>query len=135
MENVQKLKCQNYPKKNNIEITISFPEKIDKGIFTKSFTSYLVETLPFKFQVRKRFSDFEWLQNILNTQFSNYVIPSIPHKNYGDRFTEALILKRTRMLKKFLDVKIYLVEVIYAIFMIILKLMIILKTDLLILMT
>jgi len=90
-------------KQHNIEIKISFPEKIDKGIFTKSFTSYLVETLPFKFQVRKRFSDFEWLQNILNTQFSNYVIPSIPHKNYGDRFTEALILKRTRMLKKFLD--------------------------------
>ena len=27
----------------------------------------------------------------------------MPHKNYGDRFTEELILKRTRMLKKFLD--------------------------------
>ena len=98
-----KIEMSELSKKNNIKINISFPEKIDKGLFTKSFTSYLVETLPFKFQVRKRFSDFEWLQNILNTQFSNYVIPSIPHKNYGDRFTEALILKRTRMLKKFLD--------------------------------
>ena len=98
-----KIEMSELSKKNNIKINISFPEKIDKGLFTKSFTSYLVETLPFKFRVRKRFSDFEWLQNILNTQFSNYVIPSIPHKNYGDRFTEALILKRTRMLKKFLD--------------------------------
>ena len=90
-------------KENNVEITISFPEKIDKGVFTKSFTSYLVETFPFKFQVRKRFSDFEWLQNIFSTQFANYVIPPMPHKNYGDRFSEGLILKRTRMLKKFLN--------------------------------
>ena len=90
-------------KKNNIEIKISFPEKIDKGVFAKSFTSYLVETFPLKYQVRKRFSDFEWLQNIIASQFPNFVIPPMPHKNYGDRFTEALILKRTRMLKKFLD--------------------------------
>ena len=113
--NEQKLKEQNelgkctkiekteLSKKNNIEIKISFPEKIDKGVFTKSFTSYLIETFPLKYQVRKRFSDFEWLQNTISSQFPNFVIPPIPHKNYGDRFTEALILKRTRMLKKFLD--------------------------------
>ena len=88
---------------NNIEINISLPEKIDKGVFTKSFTSYLVETFPYKYQVRKRFSDFEWLYNVLSAQFVNCVIPPMPHKNYGDRFTEGLILKRTRMLKKFLD--------------------------------
>jgi hypothetical protein len=98
-----KIEKTDFSKKNNIEIKISFPEKIDKGVFTKSFTSYLVETFPFKYQVRKRFSDFEWLQNIMNSQFVNYVIPPMPHKNFSDRFSEALILKRTRMLKKFLD--------------------------------
>ena len=99
----QKIEKTELSKSNNINIKISFPEKIDKGVFKKSYISYLVETFPYKFQVRKRFSDFEWLQNILNNQFFNCVIPPMPHKNYGDRFTEELILKRTRMLKKFLD--------------------------------
>ena len=53
-----KIEKSDFSKKNGIEIKISFPEKIDKGVFTKSFTSYLVETFPFKYQVRKRFSDF-----------------------------------------------------------------------------
>ena len=98
-----KIEKSDFSKQNNIEIKISFPEKIDKGVFTKSFTSYLVETFPFKYQVRKRFSDFEWLQNIISSQFVNYVIPPMPHKNYSDRFSESLILKRTRMLKRFLE--------------------------------
>ena len=102
-EKCSKIENSELSKSNNIEIKISLPEKRDKGIFSKSFTSYLVETFPFQYQVRKRFSDFEWLQNIISSQFINYVIPPMPHKNYGDRFTEALILKRTRMLKKFLE--------------------------------
>ena len=102
-EKCQKIKTTELSKNNNVSIKISFPEKIDKGVFKKSFISYLIETFPFKYQVRKRFSDFEWLQNILNSQFFNCIIPPMPHKNYGDRFTEELILKRTRMLKKFLD--------------------------------
>ena len=102
-EKCQKIKNTELSKNNNVMINISFPEKIEKGVFKKSFISYLIETFPLKYQVRKRFSDFEWLQSILNSQFTNCVIPPIPHKNYGDRFTEELILKRTRMLKKFLD--------------------------------
>ena len=90
-------------KNSNITINISLPEKVDKGTFSKSYTTYLVETLPFKFQVRKRYSDFEWLYNTLTSLYPNCLIPPISKKNYTDRFSENLIIKRTRTLKQFLD--------------------------------
>ena len=89
--------------KKNIEISVGFPEKKEGGMFNKSFTSYLVTTQPFNYQVRKRYSDFHWLRSILKKLYINCVIPPIPKKNYGDRFSEKLIDKRTRFLKNFLQ--------------------------------
>ena len=90
---------------NNKDITIkiSLPEKVDKGTFSKSYTTYLVETLPLNFQVRKRYSDFEYLYNSLISLYPNCLVPPISKKNYTDRFSENLIIKRTRTLKQFLD--------------------------------
>jgi len=86
-----------------INIKLSSPEKVDGGIFGKSYITYLVETDPFGFKVRKRYSDFEWLRNALSLQYVGCVIPPLCKKNYGDRFTEALVLKRKRLLQKFME--------------------------------
>ena len=86
-----------------VQVKLSSPEKVDGGIFGKSYITYLLETYPFGFKVRKRYSDFEWLRNILSLQFVGCVIPPLCKKNYGDRFTENLVLKRTRLLQKFME--------------------------------
>ena len=88
---------------SNISINLGFPEKVDGWlIFTKSYVSYQIITLPFNFKVRRRYSDFEWLRNILSQIYVNCILPPIPKKNYGDRFNENLISKRQRGLEKFL---------------------------------
>jgi hypothetical protein len=88
--------------KKNIQITVGFPEKNEGGMLSKSFISYLVNTQPFNYEVRKRYSDFVWLRSTLKKIYINCVIPPIPKKNYGDRFSDKLIGKRMRFLQNFL---------------------------------
>jgi hypothetical protein len=88
--------------KKNIKITVGFPEKNEGGMLSKSFISYLVNTQPFNYEVRKRYSDFAWLRSTLKKIYINCVIPPIPKKNYGDRFSDRLIGKRMRFLENFL---------------------------------
>ena len=87
----------------NIEISISSYSKIEaKNILSKSYITYNIVTLPFKYSVKRRYSDFEWLRQILSSIYSGNLIPSIPKKKIGDRFNETFILKRMRTLEKFL---------------------------------
>ena len=89
--------------RKNITVNVAFPEKKEGGIFTKSYITYLVNTKPWDFKSRKRYSDFEWLRNVLNIVYTNQVIPPMPKKNYKNRFNEDLISKRMRGLEKFLQ--------------------------------
>ena len=89
--------------KDNIIVKVSNPEKVSGGIFSKSFISYTVETQPFNFKTKKRYSDFLWLRKTLSTMYSNCVIPPLCKKNYVDRFNETLINKRMRSIEKFLN--------------------------------
>jgi len=85
--------------KKNIKITLSKPEKHSGGFFTSAYTTFLVKTDPFGFQVRRRYSDFEWLRNLLCLHFPGINIPPIPSKKYSDRFLESFVLKRMRYLE------------------------------------
>ena len=89
--------------KEGIIVKVSSPEKKEGGIFSKSFISYLVETAPFNFRTRKRYSDFLWLRNSLSLIYSHCVIPPLCKKNYVDRFSEVLINKRMRSIEKFIQ--------------------------------
>ena len=84
------------------DIKLSFPEKVDGGIFSKSYVTYLMQTTPLGYKIRKRYSDFDWLRNILSTVYINCVIPPLCKKNYSDRFSEVLISKRTRAIERFM---------------------------------
>ena len=84
------------------DIKLSFPQKTEGGIFTKSYVTYLMETTPLDFKLRKRYSDFEWLRHILSIIYVNCVIPPLCKKNFSDRFSELLIAKRTRSIEKFM---------------------------------
>ena len=85
-----------FSNKDNIIVTVSNPEKVGGGVFSKSFISYTVNTQPYGFQTKKRYSDFLWLRKTLSLMYSNCVIPPLCKKNYVDRFNETLINKRMR---------------------------------------
>ena len=87
---------------DEVTITVSSPEKIEGGLFSKSYVTYLVTTIQLNTSVRKRYSDFEWLSTVLTNNYLGSLIHPIPKKNYGNRFNEAFVSKRMRTLEKFL---------------------------------
>ncbi len=102
------IECKTLPltdlgRNDNITIEISSPQKIEGGIFSKSYITFLVSTIPLKLQVRRRYSDFEWLRNLLINLYPTSVIPFLPKKSsFGDRFNEVFLNKRMRFLEKFM---------------------------------
>jgi hypothetical protein len=86
-----------------ISVLISKPEKKDGGLFSRAYITYLITTTPFNFEVRRRYSDFEWLRSILADHFPAFLIPPIPLKNFSDRFNDEFLDKRKRYLQKFLN--------------------------------
>ena len=92
-----------FSKLQDLEIKIVFPEKVESGIFTKPYITYGVSALPLNLNVRKRYSDFEWLYQKLTDHFINCVIPPLCKKNYMEQFNEDFISKRARALERFMN--------------------------------
>ena len=90
---------------DNPSIQVGFPEKVEGGFFSKSYVTYLVTTIPLNIKVRRRYSDFEWLRQILTNLYIGNVIPTTPRKNKlgSDKFGDAFLQKRMRTLEKFLN--------------------------------
>ena len=104
-ENQEYANCKKIEKSNllrnneNLKIKVNLQNKDD----IKENGEFVVETIPNRFQVKRNFSDFEWILNFLNEEFLNYIIPQLSKKNYGEKYNEEKALKRTRALKKFLE--------------------------------
>ena len=90
-------------KTSNVNITVSFPEIVESGFFSSKYVTYLVSTSPFDFKVRRRYSDFVWLREFFKIHFVFTALPPLPKKNYSDRFSDFLIMKRSRALQKFMN--------------------------------
>ena len=86
-------------------IQVGFPEKVEGGFFSKSYVTYLVTTFPLNIKVRRRYSDFQWLRQVMSTLYTGCVIPTTPRKNKigSDKFGDAFLQKRMRTLEKFLN--------------------------------
>ena len=112
--NINIISCQinensEFSKFDNIRIEMSLGEKIPGSFFTKAYMTFIISTTPLNFQVRRRYSDFEWLRQTLQNYFSSSVIPPLPKKNKigPDRFEETFLMKRKRYLEKFLNSLLY----------------------------
>ena len=108
--NLESVSCSIYEKSelcklDNIKIEMTIGEKVPGTFFSKAYTTYIIVTSPSNFKVRRRYSDFEWLRQVLINMYSSNVIPPIPKKNKigGDRFDELFLDKRLRTLEKFLN--------------------------------
>ena len=88
--------------KNDVEITISDPQKTEGGLFSKSYITYLIKTKPFQFEVRRRFRDFNWLRGILTSQYPNCIIPPLGKSSFFINTDDYTISKRVGILQKFM---------------------------------
>ena len=89
---------------NNLIITIGFPEKVEGSFFSKAYVNYLILTEPINLKVRRRYSDFDWLHQIIFNLFPNCVIPPIPPKKHGgEKFVDVFINKRMSRLQNFMN--------------------------------
>lgn len=86
-----------------ITCSLSDPQKKEGGFFGGAYTTYEVDTDPFNFKVRKRYSDFDWLRNYLISHYVNCVIPPMSKKNIFNRFDEVVVHKRMVGLAMFVN--------------------------------
>ena len=94
---------------DNIKITVGNFEKVSGNLFSKSYVSYQVTTMPFNWNVRRRFSDFEWLRQTLINNYNYCMIPSVPkkpknlNKIMSEKYDKEFLSKRSRNFEKFLN--------------------------------
>ena len=100
-ENCQIIEVNEFSKYQNIEIKINSYKKVDKGIFTKTYFSFLIVTNPLNLNVYRRYSDFEWLKERLLYIYNTNVLPRLSKK--GKIVEERKINRRMRDLEKFLN--------------------------------
>ena len=86
-------------KQDKIEIKVSNPTVEKAGMFSFSYSSYLIETYPLNLQVKRKYADFLWLYNILKSQFVNYIVP--PFFKKKDKLDK--ITQRVYFIQKFLN--------------------------------
>ena len=88
----------------DIKVTIKNPKTNEKTLLSLPYVTYEVFTEPFLWLVRRRYSDFSLLRNILCKFYPRYLIPPLPEKKLGGkRFEPEFIEKRMRILQMFLD--------------------------------
>lgn len=100
----QKLELSTLGKTENLSISITGFEKKEGKLFAKAYTVYIIKTSPLNLIVKRRFSDFEWLRQVIVNCYNYCSIPGIPRKTkMADKFSEAFIRKRARTFEKFLS--------------------------------
>ena len=84
-----------------LEIEVTNPKIEKNGIFSFSHSTYLIVTPALKVQVRRKFTDFLWLYNILKKQFTNCIVP--PFFKKKENLDKNKMLKRIYFIEKFLN--------------------------------
>ena len=87
-----------------IKVLIQNPKTSEKSLLSSQYTIYEVCTESMHWLVHRRYSDFDWLRNILSKFFPRILIPPIPGKKVGNRrFEQDFIEKRMKFLQIFID--------------------------------
>jgi len=85
-------------------MTIMVTEPKTEGTYLSKHTTYLVRTVQSGSNVRRRYSDFEWLLQSLQQRYIGLLLPSLPEKNaMKNSKDENFIRSRMRSLNIFMD--------------------------------
>lgn len=77
---------------------------MDGGFFGVNYVSYELFTENFNWTIKRRYSDFESLRNILVKLYPGILLPPLPNKKVGSRrFEDDFIEKRRNSLQKFMN--------------------------------
>ena len=103
-----KIKCKILEKNilNDKEITVIIknPKPVVTNFLSSNYVEYEVETKQMNWLVKRRYSDFEWLRQVLSKFNPGHLIPPLPSKKIGPRrFELDFIAKRMKFLQKFID--------------------------------
>jgi sorting nexin-7/30/sorting nexin-8 len=91
---------------NNVDISVIIrdPKTNEKKFYETSYVTYEIVTSPLNYLVRRRFSDFDWLRNILQKFFPRIFLPPLPNKKIGNRrFESDFVQKRMEKLQVFIN--------------------------------
>ena len=97
----QKAEINALNNQENLEITVTDPQKVDNGFFSKAYINFLITTKPLNLKVRRKHADFVWLRERLSVIFNLNVLPRLPRK--GKVNGDNHINKRMRNLGRFLN--------------------------------
>ena len=89
----------------DIKIVIKDPIKLETKLFSGKSVSYSVITYPFNYMVKRRYSDFNWLRDILSVLYNNILIPKMSEngKLVLDKHDDVFINKRMKYLERFIN--------------------------------
>jgi len=90
-------------KLNNLHAQVRVTSGLIKegGIFTPNYITYLVETGPLGWQVRRKDADFYTLRKDLVRQFPHLLVPPLPAKS--NKLSEGFMRRRERYYTRFLQ--------------------------------
>ena len=58
----------------NVKIELTEYEKVDKGLFSSTYINYIIKTSPLNWEVRRRYSDFCTLREILVRDYPSHYV-------------------------------------------------------------
>ena len=102
------IKCKILEKTNindkKITVIIKNPKPVVTNFLSSNYVEYEVETKEMNWIVKRRYSDFEWLRQVLCKFNPGYMVPPLPSKKIGSRrFEMDFIAKRMKFLQKFIN--------------------------------
>ena len=84
-----KLKCKilekNILNDKQITVVIKNPKPVVTNFLSSNYVEYEVETKQMNWLVKRRYSDFEWLRQVLVKLNAGHMIPPLPSKKIGPR--------------------------------------------------
>jgi len=89
----------------DIKIEIKDPIKLETKLFSGKSVNYSVITYPFNYIVERRYSDFNWLREMLFNLYNTILIPKMSKKGKvtKDKHDDTFINKRMNFLERFIN--------------------------------
>ena len=113
-----KRQCGSYEKtilvsSESFWVAVNNPENVKGKGLKSGYTVYTITLDPFKWSVKRRYSDFEWLVKCLEKRFPSNYIPALPPKSLAKKNLDNVQL-RIYAFQKFLEVVLSSSELTYS---------------------